>query len=75
VYASLIKIMKNQDFIIISKGCIHETIIYTQKYSTTACWPDGRSSNMSKFAELVNAGIDGVKDVSEDIEIMPRPSL
>ena len=33
-------------------------------------WPDGRSSNMAKFAELVNAGIDGVKDVSEDIEIM-----
>lgn len=33
-------------------------------------WPDGRSSNMSQFAELVNAGIDGVKDVSEDIEIM-----
>ena len=33
-------------------------------------WPDGRSSNMSKFAELVNAGIDGVKDVSEDIDIM-----
>jgi arabinogalactan endo-1,4-beta-galactosidase len=25
---------------------------------------------MAKFAELVNAGIDGVKDVSEDIEIM-----
>ena len=33
-------------------------------------WPDGRSSNMSQFAELLNAGIDGVKDVSEDIEIM-----
>ncbi|MBN1309265.1 MAG: glycosyl hydrolase 53 family protein [Chitinispirillaceae bacterium] len=33
-------------------------------------WEDGRSRNMSKFAELVNAGIDGVKDVSEDIEIM-----
>ena len=33
-------------------------------------WPDGRSSNMSQFAELVNAGIDGVKDVSEEIEIV-----
>lgn len=32
-------------------------------------WPDGRTSNMRQFAELVNAGIDGVKDVSEDIEI------
>ncbi|MBN1578338.1 MAG: glycosyl hydrolase 53 family protein [Chitinispirillaceae bacterium] len=32
-------------------------------------WPDGRSGNMKQFAELVNAGIDGVKDVSEDIEI------
>ncbi len=33
-------------------------------------WPDGRTTNMSKFSELVNAGIDGVKDVSEDIKIM-----
>lgn len=32
-------------------------------------WPDGRSSNMEKFAALVNAGIDGVKDVSDEIEI------
>lgn len=32
-------------------------------------WPDGQSSNMKKFAELVNAGIDGVKDVSEEIDI------
>jgi arabinogalactan endo-1,4-beta-galactosidase len=32
-------------------------------------WPDGSTSNMKKFAELVNAGIDGVKDVSENIEI------
>ena len=33
-------------------------------------WPDGRSSNMSQFAALVNAGIDGVKDVSDDIDIV-----
>ena len=33
-------------------------------------WPDGRSSNMEKFAALVNAGIDGVKDVSDDIKIV-----
>ncbi len=33
-------------------------------------WPDGRSSNMYNFAALVNAGIDGVKDVSPDIKIM-----
>lgn len=33
-------------------------------------WPDGSSSNMKQFAELVNAGIDGVKDVSEEIEIV-----
>ncbi len=33
-------------------------------------WPDGKSSNMSKFADLVNAGIDGVKDVSPDIRIL-----
>jgi arabinogalactan endo-1,4-beta-galactosidase len=32
-------------------------------------WPDGSTSNMKQFAELVNAGIDGVKDVSDDIEI------
>jgi arabinogalactan endo-1,4-beta-galactosidase len=32
-------------------------------------WPDGRSSDMEKFAALVNAGIDGVKDVSDDIQI------
>ncbi len=32
-------------------------------------WPDGSSSNMKKFAELVNAGIDGVKDVSDGIDI------
>ncbi len=33
-------------------------------------WPDGNISNIKQFAELVNAGIDGVKDVSEDIEIV-----
>lgn len=33
-------------------------------------WPDGRNSNMSNFATLVNAGIDGVKDVDENILIM-----
>ncbi|MBN1306352.1 MAG: glycosyl hydrolase 53 family protein [Chitinispirillaceae bacterium] len=33
-------------------------------------WPDGKSSNMSNFAALINAGIDGVKDVSSDIRIM-----
>lgn len=33
-------------------------------------WPDGSSSNMKQFAQLVNAGMDGVKDVSENIEIM-----
>lgn len=33
-------------------------------------WPDGRISNMSNFATLVNAGIDGVKEVSNDIKIM-----
>lgn len=33
-------------------------------------WPDGRINNMSNFAALVNAGIDGVKDVSSDIRIM-----
>ncbi|MBN2037855.1 MAG: glycosyl hydrolase 53 family protein [Chitinispirillaceae bacterium] len=26
-------------------------------------WPDGRSSTMAQFAALVNAGIDGVKEV------------
>lgn len=33
-------------------------------------WPDGRSSTMSKFAALVNAGIDGVKEVSPSCKIM-----
>jgi arabinogalactan endo-1,4-beta-galactosidase len=33
-------------------------------------WPDGKSSNMTNFAALVNSGIDGVKDVSPDIKIM-----
>lgn len=33
-------------------------------------WPDGSTSNMKQFAELINAGIDGVKDVNEDIEIV-----
>ncbi|MFW5960143.1 MAG: glycosyl hydrolase 53 family protein, partial [Chitinivibrionales bacterium] len=33
-------------------------------------WPDGQSSNMSNFAALVNAGIDGVKDVDSEIRIM-----
>lgn len=33
-------------------------------------WPDGSTDNMEQFAALVNAGIDGVKDVSDDIEIM-----
>jgi arabinogalactan endo-1,4-beta-galactosidase len=32
-------------------------------------WPDGSTSKMKQFAELVNAGIDGVEDVSDDIEI------
>lgn len=32
-------------------------------------WPDGSTGKMKQFAELVNAGIDGVKDVSDDIEI------
>ncbi|MDR1812283.1 MAG: glycosyl hydrolase 53 family protein [Candidatus Fibromonas sp.] len=33
-------------------------------------WPDGRNSNMSNFAKLMNAGIDGVKDVDANIKIM-----
>lgn len=33
-------------------------------------WPDGKLSNMSNFAALVNAGIDGVKDVDKNIKIM-----
>jgi arabinogalactan endo-1,4-beta-galactosidase len=33
-------------------------------------WPDGRSSNMSNFAALMNAGINGVKDVDANIKIM-----
>jgi len=33
-------------------------------------WPDGKIANMSNFAVLVNAGIDGVKDVDPDIKIM-----
>ena len=33
-------------------------------------WPDGRSSTMRNFAALVNAGIDGVKDVDQNIKIM-----
>lgn len=33
-------------------------------------WPDGKNSNMNQFATLVNAGIDGVKDVDTGIKIM-----
>ncbi len=33
-------------------------------------WPDGKLSNMSNFAALINAGIDGVKDVDKNIKIM-----
>jgi len=33
-------------------------------------WPDGKNANMTKFAALVNAGIDGVRDVSPDVRIM-----
>jgi len=33
-------------------------------------WPDGKSGNMANFAALVNAGIDGVKDVSDSCLIM-----
>ena len=33
-------------------------------------WNDGRTSNMSNFAALMNAGIDGVKDVDPSIKIM-----
>jgi arabinogalactan endo-1,4-beta-galactosidase len=32
-------------------------------------WPDGRSSDMARFAALVNAGIDGVKAVDSNIAI------
>lgn len=33
-------------------------------------WPDGKLSNISNFAALINAGIDGVKDVDPTIKIM-----
>ncbi len=33
-------------------------------------WPDGKSGNMTKFATLVNAGIDGVMDVDTTITIV-----
>lgn len=33
-------------------------------------WPEGKLSSISNFAALVNAGIDGVKDVDPDIKIM-----
>lgn len=33
-------------------------------------WPDGKLSNMSNFSALINAGIDGVKDVDPNIKIM-----
>jgi len=33
-------------------------------------WPEGKNSNWSNFATLVNAGIDGVKDVDNNIKIM-----
>lgn len=33
-------------------------------------WPDGKISSLSNFAALINAGIDGVKDVDTSISIM-----
>lgn len=33
-------------------------------------WPDGQSNNINQLATLVNAGIDGVKDVDTGIKIM-----
>jgi arabinogalactan endo-1,4-beta-galactosidase len=33
-------------------------------------WPDGKTSNMTNFAALINAGIDGVKLVDSSIQIM-----
>jgi arabinogalactan endo-1,4-beta-galactosidase len=33
-------------------------------------WPDGSTSNMANFASLMNAGIDGVKMVDSNIQIM-----
>jgi arabinogalactan endo-1,4-beta-galactosidase len=33
-------------------------------------WPEGRNSNWNNFATLVNAGIDGVRDVDANIKIM-----
>ncbi|MBN1130371.1 MAG: glycosyl hydrolase 53 family protein [Chitinispirillaceae bacterium] len=32
-------------------------------------WPDGRNSNMAQFAALVNAGIDGVREVDTSVLI------
>lgn len=33
-------------------------------------WPDGSTSNMTNFAALMNAGIDGVKMIDSSIQIM-----
>ena len=33
-------------------------------------WPDGRSSNMSNFAELIKSGYNAVKDVDSTIQVI-----
>ncbi len=53
-----------------SAGALPDMVQIGNEIVAGMIWPDGSSSNMKQFAELVNAGIDGVKDVSKDIEIM-----
>ncbi|MBN1128408.1 MAG: glycosyl hydrolase 53 family protein [Chitinispirillaceae bacterium] len=52
------------------EGVVPEMVQVGNEIVGGMIWPDGKISNMSQFAELINAGIDGVEDVSPDIEIM-----
>lgn len=53
-----------------SRGVLPDMVQIGNEIVGGMIWPDGSSSNMSNFAALVNAGIDGIKDVNQEIKIM-----